>query len=118
MVIATSNRKVCMTDYNFWADFLDTFQSSPDWIKALWLLVPPCFLLGFMALMMRFMIGGKENKSQYGELVYSVHQDRNKLLHIVSHASVLEERPVLLFPTLISDDAYGTREPASFAPPP
>lgn len=37
-----------MNDYNFWSDLLDTFQSSPDWIKALWLLIPPGFLLGLV----------------------------------------------------------------------
>ena len=43
-----------MQDYNFWADLLFTFQSSPDWIRALWLLVPPGFVLAVMAMVMRF----------------------------------------------------------------
>lgn len=37
-----------MQDYNFWADLLATFRASPDFIKALWLIVPPGFLLGVM----------------------------------------------------------------------
>lgn len=39
-----------MQDYNLWADLLATFRASPDFIKALWLLVPPGFVLGVMAL--------------------------------------------------------------------
>ena len=42
-----------MTDYNFWADLLATFRSSPDWIKALWILSGPGFLLGVLALVLR-----------------------------------------------------------------
>lgn len=117
MVTAASNRKVRMTDYNFWADLLDTFQSSPDWIKALWLLVPPCFLLGLIVLMMRFLIGGKVEKSQHGELVYSIHQDRNKLLHVVSHTANLEDRPVLFMPAPLIDVQQAPQEPTRLAPP-
>ena len=43
-----------MEDYNFWQDFFDTYQSLPDWMKALWLIVPPAFLLGLIALIMRY----------------------------------------------------------------
>src|SRR5262245_61108399 len=37
-----------MHDYDFWsfwADLLGSSQSAPNWIKALWLLIPPAFLL-------------------------------------------------------------------------
>jgi hypothetical protein len=34
-----------MDNYNFWQDFLGTFRSSSDAIKALWLIVPPSFVL-------------------------------------------------------------------------
>ncbi|WP_137135358.1 protein kinase [Rhizobium sp. FKY42] len=39
-----------MPDYNFWADLLDTWQASSDWIKALTILTPPASLLGILAL--------------------------------------------------------------------
>ncbi len=39
-----------MQDYNLWADLLATFRASPDAIKALWLLVPPVFVLGLLGL--------------------------------------------------------------------
>src|SRR5262245_52731017 len=49
----------CMHDYdfwNFWAHLLVTFQSTPDWFKTLWLLIPPGFLLALIALLTRFRI--------------------------------------------------------------
>ena len=33
------------TDYNFWRDLLDTYQSLPDWLKFCWLVVPSGLLL-------------------------------------------------------------------------
>lgn len=39
-----------MPDYNFWADLLDTWQASSDWIKALTILTPPASLIGILAL--------------------------------------------------------------------
>ncbi|KQZ63145.1 hypothetical protein ASD54_01840 [Rhizobium sp. Root149] len=39
-----------MPDYNFWADLLDTWQASSDWIKALKILTPPAGLIGILAL--------------------------------------------------------------------
>ena len=40
--------EVRMEDYNFWADVLNTFRSVNDWVKALWLVVPPIFILGLI----------------------------------------------------------------------
>lgn len=40
-----------MDDYNFLADLLATFRASPDFIKALWLIVPPFSALVMMGLM-------------------------------------------------------------------
>ncbi|OXT00532.1 hypothetical protein B7H23_10490 [Notoacmeibacter marinus] len=37
-----------MDDYNFRADLLDTFQSAPDAIKALMLILPLAFALGLI----------------------------------------------------------------------
>jgi hypothetical protein len=42
-----------MDDYNFWQDFFDTYQSLSDWMKALWLIVPPAFLLVLIRLFAR-----------------------------------------------------------------
>src|SRR5262245_22171767 len=43
-----------MQDYNFWnfwADLPGTFQSTPNWFKTLWLLIPVGFLLALIALL-------------------------------------------------------------------
>ena len=41
-----------MDNYNLAADLLATFRASPDVIKALWLLVPPVFVLGLLHLLL------------------------------------------------------------------
>lgn len=62
-----------MQDYNFWADLLATFKASPDWIKALWLLVPPGFVLAVMAMLMRFGLAlRRRGKDEEGKLVVPV----------------------------------------------
>ena len=43
-----------MDDYNFWADLLDTFQSSSDYIKTVMLLTPVLFVLGVLFLVLRY----------------------------------------------------------------
>ena len=48
-----------MDDYNFWQDFFDTYQSLSDWMKLAWLIVPPAFLLAFVALFMRYRLACK-----------------------------------------------------------
>jgi hypothetical protein len=86
-----------MSDYNFWADLLDTFQSSPDWIKAIWLLVPPAFILALIAMAMRLRLESKRVDSGFdGELICSVRRDGKNRLHIVDHTTHLEASPALL----------------------
>ena len=43
-----------MDDYNFWADHLDTFQSSSDYIKTVILLIPVLFVLGVLFLVLHY----------------------------------------------------------------
>ena len=42
-----------MTEYNFLADLLDTFQSMDNSLKALALLIPPAFILCLIGLLLR-----------------------------------------------------------------
>lgn len=56
-----------MDDYNVWRDLLDTYQSLSDWMKALWLIVPPTFLLGFLALILWFRLASKRVRSDKAE---------------------------------------------------
>jgi hypothetical protein len=82
-----------MTKYNFIADLLDTFQSSPDWIKALWLLIPPGFLLALIALLTRLRTGIRVPAGPAaGELIYSIRRDSSNLLHIISHVPATDGR--------------------------
>lgn len=69
-----------MQDYNFWADLLATFRASPDFIKALWLIVPPGFLLGvmgFVAWLVRWrcMVRLKRSMLHGGEVYRLEHRD-------------------------------------------
>lgn len=106
-----------MNDYNFWSDLLDTFQSSPDWIKAVWLLIPPGFLLGLVALTMRFRIAAKQiEQSAGGELIYSIHRDAGQL-RVVSHIPVTDGNPALLLLDPPASSETGSQEPNRLAPP-
>ena len=48
-----------MDAYNFWRDLFDTYQSLSDWMKLAWLVVPPAFLLGLVALILRYRRDGR-----------------------------------------------------------
>lgn len=87
-----------MEPYNFWQDFFDTYQSLPDWLKVLWLIVPPAFVLALVALKLRFRIDTKRaDGGLNGELIYSIHRDAENRFHIISHAPHAEgNRPLLL----------------------
>lgn len=67
-----------MDDYNFWKDFFDTYQSLSDWMKFAWLIVPPLFILGVSALIIRFRLSSKNTaKSMNGNLIYSIYRDKS-----------------------------------------
>lgn len=107
-----------MNDYNFSSDLLDTFQSSPDWIKALWLLIPPGILLGLVALAMRFRIAARQmDHGPKGELIYSIHRDTRNQLHVVSHIPVADSNPALLLLDPSAHDKPGSQETNRLAPP-
>lgn len=87
-----------MEDYNFWQDFFDTYQSLPDWMKALWLIVPPAFLLGLIALIMRYRIASRQvDNAITGDLVYTIHRDGSDRMRIYRHGREGEDHPALLF---------------------
>ena len=83
-----------MEDYNIWADLLDTYQSTADWIQALWLVVPPAFLFGLIALILRYRIASKQAENGIsGDLAYTIHRDGSDLLHIYRHGREGEDHP-------------------------
>lgn len=75
-----------MEDYNFWQDLFDTYQSLPDWMKFAWLVIPPSFLLGLIAMIMRYRLATRTStKVIDGELLYSVRSEADNELRIYRH---------------------------------
>ncbi|RIK83234.1 MAG: hypothetical protein DCC69_14525 [Hyphomicrobiales bacterium] len=71
-----------MDNYNFWQDFFDTYQSLSDLMKALWLIVPPAFLLGFAALVMRYRLASRRSADpENRKLTYTVFSDGRAARH-------------------------------------
>jgi hypothetical protein len=86
-----------MDPYNFWQDFFDTYQSLSDWIKALWLIVPPGFVLALIALVMRPRTGrNRPDQIPNGELIYSIHRDAEDRLHVISYLPRPDGQPGLI----------------------
>ncbi len=81
-----------MEETTFWQALFATYQSLTDWIKALWLIVPPAFIVAMTALLMRAKRPAPETD---GELVYTVHRDASGLYRVLRHASS-DDTPALL----------------------
>jgi len=76
--------------------FFDTYQSLSSWTKGLWLMVPPTFLLGLIALILRHRVAVKEAENSIrGDLVYTIHRDADDQLHVYRHGAALEREPAL-----------------------
>lgn len=68
-----------MDEYNFWKDLLDTFQSSSDWVQAVWLIVPPMFVLILIRMIMRFRLARHSVAEPTPEpVVYQIHHPVNE----------------------------------------
>lgn len=75
-----------MNDYNFWADAVDAYRNSSDWIKALWLVVPPTFILGLGALgLLWHGLRGREERRTTGDLAYTMVHEPDGRLRIYRH---------------------------------
>ncbi|MGY6644758.1 MAG: hypothetical protein ACXIVD_06010 [Salinarimonas sp.] len=81
-----------MEDISTFQAFLGTYQSLADWIKALWLIVPPAFILLLTALLLR---AKRPVPEVDGELVYTVHRDAAGQYRILRHAPP-NDTPALL----------------------
>lgn len=57
-----------MEDYSFAADLLATFRASPDFIKALLVLVPPLFTLALLKLL----LSGRKGRLDRGRALMEV----------------------------------------------
>jgi hypothetical protein len=97
-----------MSDYNFRQDFFDTYQSLSDWLKILWLIVPPAFVLALTAMILHFRVQSRRTEIKpAGELVYSVHRDAENRFHIISHTRHLHGKPAALFPDQTGNPDHG-----------
>jgi len=86
-----------MDGYNFWQDFFDTYQSLSNSTKALWLIVPPAFVLGLIALVLRHRVAVRQAETgMRGDLVYTIHRDGDDKLHVYRHGAALDREPALL----------------------
>ena len=78
-----------MEDYNFWRDLFDTYQSLPDWLKFAWLVLPPTFLLCFIALFMWFRLNTRPaHNVENGDLIYSIVREESGQTKIYCHRSL------------------------------
>ena len=83
-----------MEGYHFWKDVLDTYQSSSDLIQALWLIVPPAFLLGLIALLLRHRVQRKRAaKPTFRDVIYPLAADQPQKTDWRHVAPLIQNRP-------------------------
>ena len=86
-----------MEPYNFWQDFFDTYQSLSDWLKTLWLIVPPVFILGLVWLWRRHTTPPATLEAdEQGRLPFSRYRDSNGQIRIVSDVAPSSDQPGFL----------------------
>jgi hypothetical protein len=86
-----------MDSYNFWQDLFDTYQSLPDWLKALWLIVPPAFVFGLTAMLLRPRFANKQpGWGPQEQLIYTIYCDKENQLRMVSHSAQFGGQQALL----------------------
>ena len=68
-------------DYNFWQDLFDTYQSFPDWMQLLWLIVPPAFLLAMIGLLLHYRLATWRG-GQRETLAYTIYADKTGRLRV------------------------------------
>ena len=100
-----------MEETTFWQTLFATYQSLTDWLKALWLIVPPAFIFAMTALLLRAKRPAPEVD---GELVYTVHRDAAGQYRVLRHVPS-DDTPALLplgpnQPALIPPERRGVRE--------
>ncbi|MGY6646169.1 MAG: hypothetical protein ACXIVD_13205 [Salinarimonas sp.] len=100
-----------MEETTFWQALFVTYQSLTDWIKALWLIVPPAFIFAMTVLLAR---GRRAVPEADGELVYTVHRDAAGQYRIRRHTP-LDDAPALLpldqtQPALTPPERQGVQE--------
>ena len=100
-----------MEETTFWQALFVTYQSLTDWIKALWLIVPPAFIFAMTALLSR---AKRPVPEIDGKLVYTVHRDASGQYRVLRHTPP-DDAPALLpldqtHPALTPPQRQGARE--------
>ena len=70
-----------MTEYSFWQDALDTYQSLSEWMKLMWLVVPPLFVCALIALAIWHRAIRADLRFD-GKRIYTIHRDKRDMFHI------------------------------------
>jgi len=94
-----------MEEYNFWADLLRSYRDSPDIIKALWVLAPPGFVLGLVAVVRLT----RRKARRDDEIVYMMTRDSDGVVRMRRDAAA-PEHPALEY------DAGEAEEPSARSP--
>jgi Mg2+/Co2+ transporter CorB len=88
-----------MDNSDFWRELFDTYQSLSEWIKTLWLIVPPLSILALIALAMHYRLTrrrqDKEQNHSFSdeELIYTISQDGNGQIHVYQHKADQTQLP-------------------------
>ncbi|MEN0001242.1 MAG: hypothetical protein AAF940_10180 [Pseudomonadota bacterium] len=90
-----------MDDYHFWQDLFDTYQSFPDWMQLLWLIVPLGFLLALIGLLLLFRLAPRRSRPDE-KLAYTIYAGKNGRLRVYAHEGApplpVVEEPQLKLP--------------------
>jgi len=92
-----------MDDYNFWRDLFDTYQSLPDWLKLLWLVVPPGFVLALTGLILRHRLAIQNFRAATGATTAAARQA--EAIGSDSHAIWVEDHHSPALPTPAIDSS-------------
>jgi DNA-binding transcriptional regulator YbjK len=79
-------------DYHLFHELLETYRSLNDWLKALWLVTPPVFVLGLTGLLLHHR-RARATSAQLpgGQTLYSVSQMDDGEMRVFSHLPELGE---------------------------
>ena len=81
-----------MNEYSLWADMLNKFHTSPEWIQVLWLLAVPLFLFGLCWCVKEVLVAfARKRENAKGELLYSIYRNSDNELLVFRHAEMLEQ---------------------------
>ncbi len=81
-----------MNEYSLWADLLNKFHTSPEWIQVLWLLAVPMLLFGLCWCIKEVLVAfARRREDAKGDLLYSIYRNSDNELLVYRHAEALEQ---------------------------